>query len=890
MIKMILRKELKELAPIAFSIWIGGILVYLLIRSVAKPSSPDSIFSIPDPLSYSLLLLMIYTFFASALSFVHELEDGTYLFLRRLPISNRMIAYGKILAILIGFVFMSIVISGTMFLLSVVCDYRITGNPQVAFARYGIGIAEAFCWGLFFSSRCKNQYKAILGTILCILLYDGIIQDNTIHLLKIDRQYFGNVEQMIIHPAVLTAKLGFLLFLLPGLFGTCRWFSHMERIPRKIFDLRIGKNRKEIVRERRAAPEFWGLFWLMIRQERFFLFAVFCIYLLFIFPALSAMNATRSIQCAVYYSTFIPCAGVGIFFLSEIFYKDIQTRSGAMLVHAAASPFKLWTSRILLFGPIWILMLIPFSLIFAALECSNPWIYNGGIGLFELLQTVRVKDFFLPTLYDAVFDKTCFVHLVILYFFGGIMLFAIAASFSSWFRSRILSIGGTLFVGSALFIFHAILFASLNTELIPVAYVMYLVILLLISFLNIRQRIRKGSLLNGNRRLTGLLFIPPILLFIFGPQISLIFSPLENGAPVPDPAIVKIPFDLKSGMDQETAARERDLSIAVHHQLPYQFYEIELGQPFCFVRMETREEIEKCWNQYLALYKETKTGFFAWSPSLESALYDAILDHSERWTAEDWTKTIDLLNRIPGERPSVDEQGDRLLLRLTRLASRKDHAWVPYWGGEGIFTADPVKSKIYCRWLQNYFLFRLQGLKNEMEYAYTDPVREKDLPITIYESQCLWRSAIGRRFENWGVDRFEGKIWLTEMKRRTAILQLAVFGYYQKHEKYPEDLNLLVKEGFLKELPKTSGKKNPFRISRRLPGPQTITQAVPGKNQDRTFTAYYDFQRTGKDLLPRVSNKDWIFRDNQSKTERPVICDNDTNFGYMLKPPKKNEK
>jgi len=111
--------------------------------------------------SLAIVLTALYAGAAAALAYSTEHAENTYIFLRKMPISPTTIALGKTGWVVCGTL---LVLLGNLILALIWTGGYLDG--EIAFA-FGFGIVEALVWGLFWSTRCKNQVHALLAGYLC---------------------------------------------------------------------------------------------------------------------------------------------------------------------------------------------------------------------------------------------------------------------------------------------------------------------------------------------------------------------------------------------------------------------------------------------------------------------------------------------------------------------------------------------------------------------------------------------------------------------------------------------------------------------------------------------------------------------------------------------------
>ena len=113
----------------------------------------------------AIIITALYAGAVTALAYSTEHADGTFVFLRKMPISLAVLAGGKIGWALCG---TALVLAANMVLASVWLASVGGGSDfDKIWLAWGLGIAEAFVWGLFWSTRCRSQVNALIAGYLC---------------------------------------------------------------------------------------------------------------------------------------------------------------------------------------------------------------------------------------------------------------------------------------------------------------------------------------------------------------------------------------------------------------------------------------------------------------------------------------------------------------------------------------------------------------------------------------------------------------------------------------------------------------------------------------------------------------------------------------------------
>jgi len=155
------------------------IVICFLYQLMMVQWSRHNTFAMPVPedflFGFAFMVTILYAGAAAAISYSTEHANKTFTFLRGLPISPTMLAVGKIgwvlcgtLTVLIatfltsaGFVFYQ---GQGAFIESLL---TVPFKDSEAWIAFGFALIEVFVWGLFWSTRCRSQVPAIIGSFAC---------------------------------------------------------------------------------------------------------------------------------------------------------------------------------------------------------------------------------------------------------------------------------------------------------------------------------------------------------------------------------------------------------------------------------------------------------------------------------------------------------------------------------------------------------------------------------------------------------------------------------------------------------------------------------------------------------------------------------------------------
>ena len=163
----------------------------------------------------------LYAGAAAALAYSTEHADKTFTFLRRLPISPTTIALGKIGWVLCGTLLVlaaNLLLFGIFALLYSPSNGTLSGEQIML--TYGIGIIEVLLWGLFWSTRCRDQVTAILAAYL----YPALAITLLTNFVSTQGTAVDAAIEMIPYRLAIMAIVGFF-----AVRGALRWFDFDER-------------------------------------------------------------------------------------------------------------------------------------------------------------------------------------------------------------------------------------------------------------------------------------------------------------------------------------------------------------------------------------------------------------------------------------------------------------------------------------------------------------------------------------------------------------------------------------------------------------------------------------------------------------------------------------
>ncbi|GHT27765.1 hypothetical protein FACS18942_07490 [Planctomycetales bacterium] len=115
----------------------------------------------------ALFSAALYAGAAATVAFAGECEDKTFDFLRRLPLTAETVMYGKTAWIILSTAVMLICSAALAVFWQLTDGGTANLGTRELWGILGTGIIETLVWGLFWSSRCRNPYYAVMLTYGC---------------------------------------------------------------------------------------------------------------------------------------------------------------------------------------------------------------------------------------------------------------------------------------------------------------------------------------------------------------------------------------------------------------------------------------------------------------------------------------------------------------------------------------------------------------------------------------------------------------------------------------------------------------------------------------------------------------------------------------------------
>jgi hypothetical protein len=370
----------------------------------------------------ALITTAFYAGAAAALAYSTEHAENTFIFLRKMPVSQGMIAGGKTAWVFLGTVLVTI---GNVLLAAAWTGGQL---DQQLWLAVGFGIIEAFIWGFFWSTRCRSQVHALLATYFCaavtVAILGNVFQPNNTN---VTDAYIA----ILPHRAAAMGIIG--TFAVWGMF---RWFKYEYQRPTlaRLFP----EHRTMFGYPRNVQLPFLALIHQHLRHASMLYYVGLLCFALFSVGSIAACvfwndhRYYKSIVETPYWTigAFI-CIGGIVLFWGNIFGHDQRGDSYRFLSRLGIHEGRVWWSRML---PALILY-VPVGICFFAFFLASS---NGIMGdEFWIVLGAIFAVWLVPVAVGAFISISLRSQLVaIVLTAGGIVLPCIWMGFGvSWFAA-----------------------------------------------------------------------------------------------------------------------------------------------------------------------------------------------------------------------------------------------------------------------------------------------------------------------------------------------------------------------------------------------------------------------------------------------------------------------
>ena len=353
-------KEYRQQITLLIALFVICILVQMVCFSLSLFSNEYQWWRdfVPPYTTIAMLFTALYAAGAAAILFTIEHEDRTFQFLRALPIDGKTVLVGKV-----SWLFVSTCALGIVLLLeSAIWCYVTESSDSAAsvFGMMGVAVVEALCWGLFWTTRCRSQLYSVLLTFVSVSVACHAMTS------------FINSSELQNDFIMIYASASSYRLLLAGVVGAVALWDAKKWLQKRI---REPGNAKINIFEsyyndyyQLATPpmrsEFLALVWQAFRQSRKLILAmpVFCLVVLCFLMVKEVSNVQLERDFFEFYTVGIVLAVFfPLIFCASVFFRDQQSNRAAMLTNMGISPGQFWASRILLFGGVYLLLPIAFT-------------------------------------------------------------------------------------------------------------------------------------------------------------------------------------------------------------------------------------------------------------------------------------------------------------------------------------------------------------------------------------------------------------------------------------------------------------------------------------------------------------------------------------------------
>ncbi|MDO5552350.1 MAG: hypothetical protein Q4G68_01185 [Planctomycetia bacterium] len=700
-------------------------------------------------------------------------------------------------------------------------------------------------------------------------------------------------------PEALTLRFLFLAGLASHFFGTLKWYRiHDGSIKNIGTPPAFSKGDQsqvpaEAATHRKIHQPFIALMNQTMQSPRklhpvFFIISFTCLAILYFalpvvfsrsnwFPETEAFSMIPTITiCALFWMIMNLIVQYLVLSASTIFTSDIREEKTGLLTIHGVSPAKMWLSRILVNGihalitlcaAFVVLLPIVFPEIFRWGE-NNYYTFFLGSSTQSYLLSIPAKAYILGT---AAFIM---------------QLYCSGAVATATFRSRIISWMAIMILTAVPIMFLFVL-DPVPWEAVPFAAILLWSIMLVVSFRNFTRHMRKRKISLTSPVFMAFIIVPWLLYFWFLPWISAWSIHREPAFFVPDEKIMNDPYNPSFGEDKIALQLERDTLPWARNANTFEALDawgvsknnvLDTKGPWGIPKEislssnnfahDIANNLESSWRNHIRLWNENRRACCGYSTNFEARLLVNMYFFCEYFSDVDLEMLINLLHRIPDERPPIKEQAKRIW-QLAVRASRVQDSHLQYPLAPLFYTDQNAVRLQFERWLWNqnqavaewgtlqeqYYLKgnrladptkKLKQLRKRITLWSNRLKRITDLPLP-----CVVFSSKGEHLHS---------IVSVENLRRTLLIQLAILRYYYRHNDFPPQLNSLVDEGFLQKVPEPiqidpgPGKHIPFYYSQKNTSATKNSEREESQSHCQQFSSGSDFDgKVTNEKEPKIS-------------------------------------
>ena len=379
----------------------------------------------------TLFVVVLYAGVAAALAYSTEHADNTFIFLRKLPISQSTLAVGKIGWVLCGTV---CVLVGNL-LLALLWGANFLEDIWLA---YGVGIIEAFVWGLFWSTRCRRQVDALLFGYTCASGSAFIIPFIYYSFVTPSTDVLGMYGSMALPRLLAAGIIGIF-----AIWGAFRWFDY--EVKGSFFARLIPQDFHLFRYPKYVQPPFLALIHHHVRHASWlYPLGILCmigwtIGCIVYCCMPTANNFRQDITGGWWWVTGVCAVGAGMFiFWATIFGHDQKNDSYRVLSRLGIHEGKVWWSRMLPGFLMYVPVVLGVGILVILGDFCHDWVSDGpdrddllyalGILLSILFSPMAVGAFISVSFRSQLVSIALSlggVFLVLAWMMLGVMLFGV---------------------------------------------------------------------------------------------------------------------------------------------------------------------------------------------------------------------------------------------------------------------------------------------------------------------------------------------------------------------------------------------------------------------------------------------------------------------------------
>ncbi|MGL6225233.1 MAG: hypothetical protein ACRC10_01250 [Thermoguttaceae bacterium] len=739
-------------------------------------------------LTYDIGWCLVYFGTLTSIIFSKEKEDKTFFVLRYAPIRSIDVFKAKMTWLFLS-TFIILCFGSISPIIIAARSWDLSFPPFFhVIAVSTLGLLLCFSWGIFSSVVFQKQIASLLSTIIGIITTGWLAPILYEFVFPIPNPF----PQYEVSPFLLFALYQILIVLPFGLIGLYKALHWLDRdiVPR--FHLSLTDDRASAVNRavpqpvlKRPAKPFLALIWLAYAQSRTLIRCSLLIPITAVFFCSAYNTALKknmgisevfsSIVNLSMYCSFI----IAAIFCASTFAGDNRNNQIAVLAQRGIRPGKIWFSRILLFGGIYLVYY---------LFCILCTLIVNGFGKLEINHgTFRIL-FCGPLLFPFCFGQLC----------------------SIFSRSFIKALGGFIFGLTLFYMYCGIMTSVLDCS--PIWTVLPILLgCLVASRLHCPDWLKGQTLFQARKAVWLSLLLPPLLILFVAtplvrcysvPKVYLGYRHFQGLDPGPvylddDEQILDVLKDPNRSMKEYDLAWTRGQILWKHSIFgvrPFRYEDYhhqhlspksdatpeELRDHLQFLLTMPQNMAPLC--DVVARINAQQRDILAYAPQPDKKGSHSTFHAYFRLP---W---IDMIRLIPWEKARLSQR----LENMFQLASKQ---------------GDQIDQQLFGPFHGRAAYDFLEQELDESDRDEYGNVRRDDSLDTMLDSFTR------QPFE----DIRPYKVYERETNRQAAILETALQLWYLEHGELPESLEQL-KGTYLDTLPLVPYTKLPFRLVRKEPG------------------------------------------------------------------------